>query len=332
MRILIVGLGSIGRRHIENLQQIDKDAFIVVWHQSPRRRDPDIAIPAVNSVVYDIESALAQKPDMAFVTGPATLHVETALALAREGIDLFVEKPLADSLYGLEDLLDECYRRSLVLMVGYNFRFCQSTLSLRQTLISGGIGRVLGVRAEVGQFLPDWRPGVDYRGTVSARMDLGGGVILELSHELDYLRWLIGEVETVNAKAGHVSDLEIDVEDMAEIVLKFNCGAIGSVHLDMVQRSPVRACRIIGTEGTLLWDGIRHRVDWFSAQTGNWSSLYRDDDMDCSRDMYVNEVRHFLDCVKNRQTPLVTGEDGRRALEIALAARESSVTGREIQI
>jgi len=332
MRVLIVGLGSIGRRHIDNLRCIDKDAFIVVWHQSPGRSDQDAAIPAVDSVVYDIEGALAQKPEMAFVTGPATLHVETALVLARQGIDLFIEKPLADSLRGVEDLLDECCKRSLVLMVGYNFRFCQSMLGLREALISGGVGRVLGVRAEVGQFLPDWRPGVDYRGTVSARLDLGGGVILELSHELDYIRWLIGEVEAVSARAEHVSDLEIDVEDMAEIVLKFRCGAIGSVHLDMVQRSPVRACRIIGSEGTLLWDGIRHRVDWFSAQTGNWSSLYRDEDMDCSRGMYIDEVRHFLDCVKNRQTPLVTGEDGRRALEIALAARESSATGREIQI
>ncbi len=332
MKALIVGLGSIGRRHLDNLRCIAEDAHITVWRQSPGRREQGDAIPAADEVVYDLAGALAEEPEVALLTGPATRHVETALALSRQGIDLFIEKPLADSLDGVDELLAECRRRSLVLMVGYNFRFCPSMLSLREALADGKIGRVLGVRAEVGQFLPDWRLGVDYRGTVSARKGLGGGVVMELSHELDYLRWLIGEIETVSAITDKVSDLEIDVEDIAEVALKFRCGAIGSAHLDMVQRSPVRLCRVIGSEGTLLWDGIQHQVDHYSAATGDWSGLYHDAGGDCSRRMYVEELRHFIDCVKNRAIPTVTGEDGQRALEIALAVKRSAAKGREERV
>jgi predicted dehydrogenase len=330
LRALIIGLGSIGRRHLDNLRSLDEDIEVTIWRQSPNARDADEIIPGVDSVVYDAASALAVKPEVALITGPAPWHVETAMTLARNGIDLFIEKPLADSPRGVEELLGECERRSLVLMVGYNFRFCQSMLSLRDSLTSGVIGSVLAVRAEVGQFLPDWRPGADYRTAVSARANLGGGVVLELSHELDYIRWLVGEVEAVSAWVGRVSDLEIDVEDMAEITLRFRSGAIGNVHLDMIQRSPVRTCRVIGSEGTLLWDGISHRVDLYSARTQNWSNLYEDENMNCGRVMYIEEIRHFLDCVKKRQTPLVTGEDGLRALEIALAAKRSSADGREV--
>ena len=136
---------------------------------------------------------------------------------------------------------------------------------MRKALHQGHIGRVQSVRAEVGQYLPDWRPGIDCRQTASAQQALGGGALLELSHEIDYVRWLIGEIREVTARIARLSDLEIDVEDCAEIILTFENGTIGGPHLDMIQRAPTRTCRLIGSDGTLVWDGLTSHVARYSA-------------------------------------------------------------------
>ena len=331
IRALIVGLGSMGRRHLANLRLIEPTAHITVWHQHSKPQDGTEAASPADCIVYRLEDVLDTKPDVALITNPAPLHIETALALARQGIHLFIEKPLSDTLDGVDELLDLCRGRSLVLMVGYNFRFYRPLQVMRQALIEGRIGPPIAVRAEAGQYLPGWRPGSDYRQSVSARRDLGGGAVLELSHELHYVRWLVGEVKTVSAQVGHLSDLEIDVEDAAEIILQFSNGATGSVHLDMVDRATTRTCRIIGTEGTLTWDGMSHRVQLFSAATDTWSDLHPAKAID-RNEMYVEELRHFLDCVRGNEMPIVSGDDGRRVLEIALAAKQSSREQRGVEI
>ena len=331
MRVLIVGLGSIGRRHLVNLKLIEPAAHITIWHQRSKRQHVAEAPSPADCVVYSLEDALDTKPNVALITNPASLHIETGLALTQQGIHLFIEKPLSNTLDGVDELLDLCRQRGLVLMVGYNFRFYRPLQVMRQALQEGRIGCIIAVRSEAGQFLPEWRPGSDYRQSVSARHDLGGGAVLELSHELDYVRWLVGEVKTVSAQVGHLSDLEIDVEDTAEIILQFRNGAIGSVHLDMVDRATTRTCRIIGTGGTLTWDGACHLVRLFSAVTNTWLDLHPVETID-RNEMYVAELRHFLDCVRGNDIPIVSGDDGRQVLEIALAAKQSSQDQRVVEL
>jgi predicted dehydrogenase len=323
VKALIVGLGSIGRRHLANLRLIEPDAYITVLHQHTKLNDVANDATEADCVVYELDDALDKKPDIALITNPTSMHIETGLALAKQGIHLFIEKPLSNTLDGVDELIDLCRERGLVLMVGYNFRFYQPLQVMQQALIKGQIGHVIALRAEVGQFLPDWRPEADYRRTVSAKAELGGGAILELSHELDYMRWMVGEVESVSAQVGHLSDMEIDVEDVAEIILQFTNGAIGSVHLDMVDRATTRMCRIIGSKGTLVWDGIHHSVCRFSTIENRWLSLQLASTLDCN-EMYIAELRHLFDCVRGNRTPTVSGEAARRVLEIALATKQSS--------
>ena len=191
---------------------------------------------------------------------------------------------------------------------------------LRRAIKDGQIGHVLSVMAEVGQYLPDWRPGVDYSQAVSAISRLGGGVIFELSHEMDYVRWLIGEVETVSAQTGLLGDLRMDAENIADIVLRFTDGTLGNIHLDMLQRTPARKCKLIGTQGTLIWDGITNTVRLFSAESKMWRDIFMEQAWD-QNEMYILELQHFLNCVQSKSRPLITGEDGLRVLEIILAAR-----------
>lgn len=327
MRVLVAGLGSIGRRHLANLKRLEPDASITVWRQHAKPADASPAPP--DREVYSLEAALAARPEAALITGPATTHIETARALASAGVHLMIEKPLSHSLDGVDGLIDQCRRDGLVLLVGYSLRFRRSLQALKRALDAGQIGRLLSARAEVGQYLPDWRPGADYRTGVSGRSDLGGGALLELSHEIDYLGWLAGDVASVFARTSRLSDLDIDVEDAAEIILEFTAGAIGSVHLDMVQRSPTRTCRLIGTEGTLVWDGIADRVTLYSAATGAWTDIH-DEPAHDRNEMYLAELRHFLDCVRGDAVPAVGGAEARRVLAITLAARQASMERRAV--
>jgi predicted dehydrogenase len=325
---LIVNLGGIGRRHLANFRCLAPHADITVW----RRRPTDLAIPeGADAVVFSLEDALARAPEVAVLAGPATTHVAAGLALARAGCALFIEKPLSHALDGVEELLSLCRVRRLPLMVGYNLRFHPSLRIVRNAVTEGGIGRVLAIRAEVGQYLPDWRPGSDYRASVSARSDLGGGVALELSHELDYVRWICGPVATVSAEAGKLSDLDLDVEDTMEIILRFSSGALGSVHLDMTQRVPVRQCRVVGTKGSVTWDGLSGEARLYCAEAGQWSTLYPAGDFDRNQ-MYVDEMAAFLDAVLRGCEPPVSGVDGRAALDIALAAKRSARERRVVEI
>jgi predicted dehydrogenase len=331
MRILIAGLGSIGFRHLKNVKIVEPTAHITVWHLHSKPGSEEQTRGLADAVVYRLEDALDSRPQVAFITGPASCHVESALPMAESGAHLFIEKPLSNVMEGVDELLRACRERRLILMVGYNFRFHRPLQAMREALVEGRIGQPLALRAEVGQFLPDWRPDSDYRQSASARHVLGGGAVLELSHELDYSRWLVGEVGGVVAQVRKVSNLEIDVEDLAEIILKFRNGTIGSVHLDMVQRAPTRSCRVVGTEGTLSWDWADRRVRCYTAQRGGWVDLFAEEDPDRNA-MYLEELRHFFACVKSQEPPAVTGEDGRRVLEIALAVKESARTGQVVPV
>jgi predicted dehydrogenase len=323
MRVLIVGLGSIGRRHLKNLRAIEPTASICVWHSYRKEPERSDVSSYIDQEVFREDEALRLCADVALLTGPTSQHVRTAMALAERGTHLFIEKPLSCNLEHVDELVRLCHQRSQVLMVGYNFRFCKSLQVVKKELSRGRIGRPVALRAHVGQYLPDWRPGVDYRASVSASADLGGGAVLELSHEIDYLTWLGGTVKGVTAQIGHFSDLEMDVEDTAEIILSFATGALGSIHLNMVQRPAERNCTVIGTKGTLTWDGLSLGVQAFSHDSNTWTELFPANRED-RNDMYMEEIRHFLGCVRGRTTPMVTGEDGKRIVEIALAAKEAA--------
>lgn len=328
LKVLIVGLGSIGARHLANLRKLRADAYITIWRTHSKSRDIP---PEADSVVFNLDDALDLKPTVAIIATPSTFHIAPALDLAQKGTHLFVEKPLSHNLDGVDELIELCHRRHLVLFIGYVLRFQRSLQLLRTALKEGKIGRVLSLRAEMGQFLPEWRPGSDYRKGVSGRSDLGGGVVLELSHELDYVPWLVGDVQSVSAQIGRIGDLEIDVEDMAEIVLRFCNGAIGSVHLDMVQRPATRTCRIVGTDGTLVWDGLSHSVQWFDIRERAWVDL-EVGEAETRNEMYLSELSHFLDCVTYGKLPAVTGEDGRKTMHIAMAAKRSALEQRAIEV
>jgi len=327
--ILIAGLGSIGRRHLATVRAVLPDARIVVL------RRPGQALPAdagpKTALVHNVEAALAASVDAAIIANPAPFHVATALPLARAGVPLLIEKPLAEGPEGLAPLLEACANQHVPLQVGYCLRFDPSLRAMKDALEAGAIGRMLSLNAEVGQYLPDWRPGNDYRQGVSAQAALGGGALLELSHEIDYARWLAGEVTAVAAAIGRLGDLEIDVEDSADLILTFASGARGSVHLDMLQRPATRTCRIVGSAGTLAWDGIRHQARLHRPDTDGWEPLPAEGTVPAGRDdIFRSQFRHFLEAIRTGRPPLVDGNDAACTLSVIAAARRSAAEQRTV--
>jgi predicted dehydrogenase len=327
IRAVVAGLGSIGRRHLANLRAIEPDAQITVL----RHDRAETAVPAdADRVVHTLADAVAQRPDIAFVCGPSSTHVTVGLALAEAGIHLFVEKPLALMAADAARLVDVCAQARRLLIVGYNLRFSTSLRALYDAARSGRIGRIMSGRAEVGQYLPDWRPDVDYRRTNSARREFGGGVVLELSHELDYMRWLLGDVRAVDAVVARLSDLEIDVDDTADILLSFARGSVGNIHLDMTQRNPTRRCQLVGTNGTLSWDGITGETRLFEPGAG-WSTLVPAGAQE--RDaMYLAQTAHVVACLRGEAEPLADGRTGAAVVKLAEAVAAAAREGRRVTV
>ena len=326
MRFLIVGLGSIGRRHLRNLLALgERD---IVLYRTYRATLPDEELAGF-PVETDLEAALARRPQAVIVANPTALHLEVAVPAAEAGCHLLLEKPIAHTLDRLGELRAALRRGGGQVLVGFQFRFHPGLGRIAHLLAEGAIGRPLSARAHWGEYLPDWHPWEDYRQGYSARGELGGGVILTLCHPLDYLRWLLGEVRALWAFAGQLSDLDLTVEDTAEIGLAFENEALGSVHLDYNQRPPSHHLEIIGTQGTLRWDGLGGEVRLYQVARGAWQSFPAPEGFDRNT-MFLAEMRHFLAVVRGEAEPLCTLDDGQRALELALAAHQSAREGRLI--
>lgn len=330
-RVLIVALGSIGKRHLRLARELLPAADIRVL-----RHQVDNAVPnGASGCLPTIEAAIAFAPQIAVISSPATHHIKTAQALAKAGVHLLIEKPLSASLDGVAQLLETCHRQGTALLTGYNLRFLPSLQRFRDLLGEQAVGRVLSVRCEVGQYLPAWRPDSDYRLSVSARRELGGGALLELSHELDYLRWIFGDVDWVRATLSRQSSLSLDVEDTAHLTLGFvpapdGNRLIGAVSLDFVRQDTTRLCTAIGENGSLRWNGLTGGVELYEVGAMGWRELFsfphqRDDS-------YMAEWRNFIDCVNGQKTPLITGEDGLNVLQIIEAARQSAASGGQVSV
>jgi predicted dehydrogenase len=254
---------------------------------------------------------------------------------------LLLEKPISSSLEGIDALCRAVERGGGQVLVGFQFRYHPGLQKAKELLDSGAIGRLLSMRAHWGEYLPGWHPWEDYRRGYSALQSLGGGVILTLCHPLDYLRWLLGEVDSLWAFAGHLSDLEIDVEDTAEIGLRFANGTIGSLHLDYNQRPPSHHLEVIGTRGTLRWDNADGAVQLFSAfaniegakqnKTHSWSTYPAPTGFERNQ-LFITEMQNFISMVRRDEPPRCTLKDGVQALRLALAAHHSAQTRQLIQL
>ncbi|MBN1666778.1 MAG: Gfo/Idh/MocA family oxidoreductase [Anaerolineales bacterium] len=321
MKILIAGFGSIGRRHFHNLLALgERD---IIFYRTGQSTLNDAELDGF-TIEPNLEAALAHQPEAVIVANPTALHLSVAIPAAEAGCSLLLEKPISDSLAGLDDLRSALQRGGGRVLVGFQYRYHPGLERVARLLQENALGRPLSVRVHWGEYLPGWHPWEDYRRGYSARKDLGGGVVLTLSHPLDYLRWLFGEISALWAFTGFRSELELEVEDTAEIGLRFSNGVLGSVHLNYNQRPPRHDLEIVGSGGTLRWDNADGAAKVYrAAGPGTWETYSLPEGFE--RDwLFRAQLAHFLEVAAGQAEPRCTLTDGIRALELALAAHISS--------
>jgi predicted dehydrogenase len=316
LKFLIAGLGSIGRRHLQNLLALGQRDIVLFRTHQGTLSDPEIeAFPTETN----LSQALDQRPDAVIVSNPTALHLDVAIPAAEAGCHLFLEKPVSHSMDRIPDLVKAVELNGVKVLTGFQFRFHPGLACIKQCLGEEAIGKPISIRAHWGEHLPSWHPWEDYRIGYSARADLGGGVTLTLCHPLDYLRWLLGEVAALWAFSSHSGNLDIEVEDSVEIGLKFLNGALGSVHLDYIQRPPSHHLTIIGTNGTIEWDNSNGNARFYRVDKGEWEDHPVPSGFE-RNDLFMTEMSHFLDVLEGKSEPACTLDDGLRALELALSA------------
>jgi predicted dehydrogenase len=299
LRALFAGLGAIGQRHLRNLHGLAGNEL-------------EVAAYRVRGSARVITESLSLDPDG---------NIETA-------VHLFVEKPLADRTEGTEELAEIVESRGTTALVGYQMRFHPCYRALRALLVRGAIGRLLAVRAVYGEYLPDFHPYEDYRSSYASRVDLGGGVVLTQIHDIDYLVALLGQPESVYAVGGHLSSLEIDVEDVASttFVMRSEGGRFPvHLHQDYVSRRPVRTCSLVGDSGAIEVDFRAATVHCFGKR-GEPVESHEFPDFR-RNDMFVEMMRHMISCLEGLEQPEVGIRVAMRTQRIAEAVLESLRTG-----
>jgi predicted dehydrogenase len=321
MKFLVIGCGSIGRRHARNLRDLGVKDILVF--DPERDRSAQLAHEYEVLRVETLEQAYEHRPGAVLICAPTSLHLTLARQALQHDCHIFLEKPLSHTMEGVIDFLAEVKARHRILLVGYNLRFDPLLHQLRVWLNDSRIGHVASARLHFGSYLPWRHPWEDYRVGYGARRSLGGGVILDAIHELDYALWLFGLPERVYCAGGKSSDLEIDVEDLAEVSLLYP-NAVISIHLDYIQRPPERSCHVIGTRGTIRANLIARSLHLFDGTTRQRATRR----IDCPFEQtYQVEIQHFIDCIGGGAKPLVDGYVAAQSLQVAETARESMATG-----
>ncbi len=319
MKALVVGLGSIGTRHLNNLCRLGVSNLSVF-----RRRGlppPSDVIDKDVRIFKDYDKALEDGPEIVVIANPTAYHVSLATKALEAGSHVYIEKLLSHTLEGMERLVELAECEDRVVTVGCQFRFHPNIEAVKQWIQKETVGRIFSVYVDTGEYLPLWHPWEDYQQSYAAQAELGGGVVLTLIHELDYLYWLLGSMEEVYATGGHLTPLEIDVEDTALISLWSKEKVPIQLRMDYWRQPPVRKMHIVGEKGQIFWDYYLGQAT--VVQNGsvieksilpeNWER----------NDLFFAIMKNFLDAIRNRVSVRVSLTDGVEVLKIALAAKAS---------
>lgn len=326
---LVVGSGNIGRRHLTNLKALFPEAVIGCLSASGRSLAQEEALRA--DLVYQNFSELSEEAlKFAVIASPATYHLEHAATLLKKKIPVLIEKPLTHSSlqYHKEAAVFEANAHQID--VAYPFRYSPAALKMKALLEEKCLGKLHSVFIEVGQFLPDWRPQGDYRKQVSANKALGGGVLLELSHELDYLLWLFGGFDQIFCLHQQSGSLALDVEDTAAAIFTRKDGLLVHLHMDFLQRKPARSCKVVGEKGSLEWNLLSNRIVHFNSKAKAevlFDAPYYD-----RNQLYLSLLKRFSEVAQGKLMPLVGLQQGLEIVRLIEAMKHSSKLKRMVAL
>jgi len=318
MNILVIGYGSIGKRHVDNLLKLRQIDQIIVCsnHLDSFQNHPEKERLKLVRSLEELSPMMSKERqfDFAIIANETYKHVETANTIAESGINLFIEKPISDSITKAISLKKIAEKSNIKIFVAYNFRFLGAIQYIKNQISSGIIGKLYFAEIEVGQYLPSWRPLSDYRESYSARKEQGGGAALDLSHEIDYMRYLFGGPISWKIMKSKVSDLDINSEDIFKGIYRFSNGFLCSVHTDYIRHNKKRKMNIVGSKGSVECDFIKKYIKM--QKNSGEISLIEDARLFDVDESYKSELNHFIECIEKDKTPQITLDDGIEVLKL----------------
>ena len=318
-RLLLVGSGSIAVRHARVWRQVVEGAGIARLAADGRPPSDERVGALTDVVVTSWDDALAWAPDVAVIANAAPGHPSALERLVDAGVPTLVEKPLAMSAAAVDGLGARADDLGVPVLVGYVLRHHVLVRRLLEVVAGGELGRVLAVRAHVGQHLADWRPGRDMASTVTARRDMGGGALLELSHEIDLALAIAGAPESVSARLTATRTLGIEVEDIVDVLIDHRSGGVSAVHLNLIERPARRTLAVVGDSGSAELDLVGGLLSWSGSDGVH---TVRSADFP-GADMYETQALHLVDVAARRAAPVVSMAAAVDVVRVCDAARTS---------
>lgn len=315
--IAVIGLGNIATRHRRNLKLLFPEAKLIAMSASGRV--PKEPVGDSDHIAESINEIVQSEVQFAIIASPAPFHAQHAIPLIQAGIPVLIEKPVSVTQADAQALIDAEAKYQTPVAVGYCLRYLPSAQKVRQMLQEGVIGTLYNAFIEIGQYLPDWRPAKDYRETVSAKAELGGGVLLELSHELDYAQWILGSLIPRHVILRASEELGLEVEDNADLLMTTMKGAVVNIHLDFLQRKAHRKCRFIGSEGCIEWDLIQNEVVLITAR--DKQVIYSAPEWDKNK-MYLEMVTDFIRKINGQPNQSITLQEAERTVGLIVEMKK----------
>lgn len=328
MKFLVLGCGSIGSRHISNIQKILPTSEIDVY-------DPQKELRKKISKKFhtkELEQISQNKStyDLVLICTPPISHISLAISFLKNGSNVFIEKPLSSNFIGITKLRNTIKKNNSLVFTGYNFRFNEGLNYIKELVSKNKLGRVLHASAYFGQFLPEWRPNQDYKKNYSFIKNLGGGIIHDSSHEIDYLCWILGKPISIQSDFVTGFTLKTNVESLAEIILKFKRNVLANIHLDFVRQEYRRSSELLFENGIVNWSLKENNLNIFDGQKKSWKKIKINQDIN---DMYVKEITHVINCIKeNKKSKIIDIENGISTLNLSQMILKAGKTGKKIKV
>jgi len=336
LTILIIGAGSIGQRHLINIKKIKRKEEIILVEKNNLVRKRISDEHSITSYSTIEKALIKHNISSAFICTPSNMHLKQLKTLIKAKCHIFIEKPLSLNFSEIKKIEKKILGYRYLIMVACNLRFHPGVLKLKKYVDDNMIGKIYYARSQFSHYLPNWRANKNYKKFYSSNSNEGGGIILDAIHEPDYLYWIFGDIKLVSAFSNNISELNIDVEDVAEYTLFHKKNVYSHVHVDYLRRDKIRSCEIIGTKGTISWESKGKnpeniKIKMFNQETQKTKILFKSKNYDLNK-TYILQLKHFFDCIDSGRKNMNNFKEASKLINVMDKIKLSSITKKFVKV